>query len=85
MQTNAVITMIMICIPNFLLHALMAAHLTHRPANNTMRKQQQARARIPNFVSILDHHWHGCYNTMIIVSYSMQRALIWSKLQRCEQ
>ena len=71
LQTDAVI-----CIPDFVLHALMAAYLTHRPANNTMHKRQQARARIPHFVSIVDHHRHGSYDTIITVSYSMQRALV---------
>ncbi len=50
MQINAVI-----CMPAFLLHVLMAAYLTHGFANNTMHKRQQARARIPHFVSIVDH------------------------------
>jgi len=41
-----------------------------------MHKRQQIRARIPNFVSIVNHHWQGCYSTITSVSYSIQPALV---------
>ena len=47
-----------------------------------MHKQQQAHVSIPYFVSIVDHHWHRCYETIIPVSYSMQQALAWVNAPR---